>query len=168
MSSLEQIRAGLEQAWDGVFKGWEQLFNKATQALTYFTPQKPSGGLETVQEQVLQNASRWGLVAAEMFEDENQIVVKLEIPGMEAGDFDVSVSASNILIIRGIKQMQRENKNAHYHMVECAYGQFERAIELPTSVDDAQASAKYEQGILRITLPKASSSQKRKVDVNIA
>jgi HSP20 family protein len=116
--------------------------------------------LETAEEQVMENASRWGLLAAEVKEDEKTVTIRLEAPGMEANDFDLEV-IDNVLIIRGEKRVEREQSDGRYYIMERAYGRFERALPLPTEVDESKAHAKYQRGVLWVSLPKAQKTKHR-------
>lgn len=162
MSTLQQMRQGVGRAWDTVADGWRQLYEHASHALTRFTP-----GREKNDEdyQLIRHGSRWGFLAAEVAEDEKEIVVKLEAPGMEPDDFDIQV-VDDLLIMRGEKRARRESKEGRYHLLECAYGSFERAVTLPEQVDEAKAKASYKKGILRVALPKSEIGRRRRVTVN--
>ncbi len=160
MSTLEELRTGLGRVWDAVAEGWRQLIARASGALTRFRP-----GKDKVEEMpVAVRESHWGLLAAEVFEDDDHLLVRLEAPGMEAEDFDITV-VDNTLLIRGEKHYESQRNAGGYHVAECAYGFFERAIPLPAEVDGDQAKAKYRRGVLRIQLPKRSRS--RHISVNI-
>lgn len=108
--------------------------------------------------------ARWGLLTADVEEDDRQVTVRLEVPGMEAADFDVSVIQDH-LVVRGTKRAQREHTEGAYHIMECAYGAFERAIPLPCAVDDGKTRAKYKRGVLSVELPKTQAGQKRRIEV---
>lgn len=154
MSTLEQIRNGLSRAWDSLADGWQQLGERAAQALTRYTPPHHSGALETIEDQVAARGARWGLLAAEVQENDDEVVVRLEAPGMEKEQFDIAVVDGRYLNVRGEKRVQREERRGRYHVMECAYGSFERAVALPAEVDDGGARASYRNGVLRVTLPK--------------
>jgi HSP20 family protein len=166
MSTFNQLKMGLEQVWENLGEGWHQLYNRASQALTKFVPTTQKSQLETVDEQVSHQGSRWGLLAAEVLESDNEILVKIEIPGMSADDFNIGVVDETLLVISGEKRVQRQGWQGHYHYMECAYGQFQRTLPLPVPVDESQAKAKYEQGVLRISFPKTAASRKRFIKVN--
>lgn len=165
MSSLEQLRQGLHQAWDQMTEGWRQLRDRAGQALTRFSPRPQHGnGLQTAAEQANLRGSRWGLLAAEVEEQPDQILVRLEAPGMEADDFDIHV-ADDYLVVRGEKQALREQTEGRYYIMECAYGAFERALQLPAPVDESRARARYRRGVLTITLPKLPGARGRRIEI---
>jgi HSP20 family protein len=113
-----------------------------------------------MEDQVMENAPRWGLLAAEIKEDDETVTVQLEAPGMEAKDFDLEV-VGDILVIRGEKRVEREQRGGHYYMMERAYGRFERALPLPTEVDEGKANAKYQRGVLWVSLPKTQKMKQR-------
>jgi HSP20 family protein len=165
MSTLEHFRQGLNHFWDGIAEGWQQLRERAGQAMTHFNPiRRQQGELETAEEQLMLRGSRWGLLTAEVEERDQELVVRLEAPGMEADDFELSVR-DNYLVIGGAKHARREHQEGRYHIMECAYGRFERAIPLPASVDEGRTHARYKKGVLIVTLPKLAGSQRRRIAI---
>jgi HSP20 family protein len=101
-----------------------------------------------------------------VFDDDDKIVVRIEAPGMEKGDFDLQVLEGH-LVIRGEKHFERERTEGQYRVTECAYGQFERAIPLPEEVEIDGAGASYEKGILRVNLPKSVRNRRKKISVEV-
>ena len=99
-------------------------------------------------------------------EDNDNITVKAEIPGMNKDDIKVSVQ-SNILTITGERKHESETKNKTFHRVERSYGKFSRMITLPTDVDSDNVKANYKDGILSITLPKPEADKPKQIDVEI-
>lgn len=164
MSAFEQARRGLGQVWDSVAEGWDHLRDRASHAVTRFNPRARHGDVETAEQNIMQRSSRWALLTADMRETDKNIVVSLEVPGMERDDFDISI-IDDTLIVHGDKRLQREYKEGRYHVMECAYGSFERAVALPGRVDDSQAKARYRHGVLEVTLPKSQTTQKRTITV---
>ncbi len=169
MATLTQLRQGLGQVWDSVVEGWNSLTQKASSAITRFSlPGKP--GKDVDKQELVETSHRnigWGVLAAEVFDDPKQVVVRIETPGMKRSDFEIEV-VDDILIIRGEKRTERESTRGRYHVVECAYGRFERAIPLPAPVDQSRAKAKYRKGILRIELPKLKETRPafRRIPIN--
>ncbi|MDD5462394.1 MAG: Hsp20/alpha crystallin family protein [Methylococcales bacterium] len=91
----------------------------------------------------------WSVMAVEVFDDNDRVVVRREAPGMDKKEFDLQV-IDDVLIIKGEKRIHRihkEHTEGYYHVKECAYGRFERAIELPDKVDSDKAQADYENGV---------------------
>lgn len=166
MRSIEVVRNGAQHAWDSVRDGWHHLRDLATHALTRFTPQRhgKGGEVETVADQIALASARWGLLTTEVQETDEAVIVRLEAPGMEADDFDIDV-VDNRLVVRGEKQVESDRQRGDFHIMECAYGRFQRAIPLPTAVDESKAEAVYKRGVLRVTLPKVNGNQRRRIKV---
>ncbi len=161
MSTLDQLRHGLQTAVESLAEGWRSLREHASQALTRFTHQQKD---ESPAEQLMASASRWGLLAAEIKEEPDRIVVRLEAPGMEPDQFDIEI-VNDILVIRGEKVAEHEEKTGRYYLLERAYGAFERAVPLPAPVDETHAQAAYRRGVLTITLPKSGAHLSRRIPI---
>jgi len=164
MTTLQQVREGLNQAWGRVVEGWEQLSRQASGAMTRFTrgrgDKTPGEGRELAER-----STGWGLLAAEVFDDDDRIVVRVEAPGMAKDDLDISVQ-DDFLVVSGEKHMAREHTEGRWQVTECAYGSFQRVVPLPDTVDTAKADASYKDGVLRVELPKAAQ-RRRKVQVSV-
>ena len=171
MATLAQLRDRLSSTWQHLAEGWSQLRRRAAQALTRFTPARQdtagrNAGTDAV-DQALHHAPRWGLLTADVWLEDDAVVVTVEIPGMDKNDFDIRVE-DDFLVIRGTKHLRREHKEGHYYRLECAYGAFERAIALPVEVDEQQAKARYRHGVLQIRLPRRRPQTARRVAVQDA
>jgi len=167
MSTLHQLRDGLTDVWDNVIDGWQRLYRRASSAISRFTPgANAREALEEAGSEIGMHNAGWGVLAAEVFDNSDQILVRLETPGLEKSDFDVEV-LGNYLVVRGEKHHQRERSAGRYFVTECAYGSFERAIPLPDEVDSSKARARYKNGVLRIELPKAGSAHRRSITVDV-
>lgn len=160
MSTLDQLRNGLGQAWQSLAEGWHEFSQHTGQALTRFRPAKQ----DKETDSLLELTSPWGLLATEIEDEKKHLIIKIEVPGMDTDDFDIQL-VKDTLWVRGEKHLQRSREQASYHLMECAYGQFERAIPMPCKVSDAKAEAKYKKGVLRIKLEKISGKQINKIDV---
>lgn len=168
MSTIHQLREGLNDAWGSLVDGWQRLYRRAASAITRFSPGEKGAGRNhpASGQDIAVRSAGWGVLAAEVFDDDDMVVVRLEAPGMEKSDFDLQV-LDNYLVVRGEKQVEREHTQGHYHVTECAYGSFERAIPLPEEVEGGKANATYSHGVLRVELPKAESRRRRKIRVNV-
>jgi HSP20 family protein len=113
----------------------------------------------------LRNAG-WGLLAAEVLDEADAVVVRLEAPGMDKDDFNIRVFDGR-LVVRGEKKAGREHTRGRYYVTECAYGFFERSLPLPEVVETDRARAIYRNGVLVIELPKAASRRRRTVRVDV-
>jgi HSP20 family protein len=92
------------------------------------------------------------------------IVVKAEVPGIDAKEINIAVTG-DILTIKGEKKSEREEKEANYHLVERSYGSFSRAIKLPAVVDLDKIDAKYDQGVLTVTCPKKEAVKPKSIEI---
>lgn len=167
MSTLQEISQGVEHAWDTLIAGWRHFSRRAAHALTRFNPLAARG--EGVMREEADTAARsagWGVLAAEVFDDDARVVVRIEAPGMERGDFIIQV-VDDVLVVQGEKRSERERTQGRYHVLECAYGRFERAIELPAAVDSDAATATYRKGVLTVELPRAIPAGGRSIKVNV-
>ena len=102
----------------------------------------------------------------DMSEDQKAYKISAELPGIDAKDLDVSLSGDT-LVLRGEKRQKKEEKDENYHFSERAYGSFQRAFDLPASVDRNKVAADFSKGVLTITLPKTADAQKpqKKIEV---
>ena len=99
-------------------------------------------------------------------ENDKEIVVSAELPGIEEKDIDLTIS-HNTLTIRGEKQSETKNEEKGYQHIERSYGSFSRSIALPCEVHDDKANAVYKNGVLKITLPKTETARKEKHKIEI-
>jgi len=167
MSTVQQLRRDIGHAWDALYEGWQRLYRRATGAITRFAHAGKEGSpLSTAEVREMDERSAgWGVLAAEVFDDDGKVSVRLEAPGMGKDDFDLQV-IDDYLIVRGEKRLNREESIGRYHITECAYGLFERAIPLPDEVDSERANAVYRDGVLRVELAKTDARRRAiKVDV---
>jgi HSP20 family protein len=104
------------------------------------------------------------LPSLEMYEKEDKVVVRAEIPGMKQEDIDISVEDST-LTIKGERKAESEVKDEDYYRCELSYGRFSRSIALPSKVQAEKVAASYDDGILEITLPKAPEAKPKKIAV---
>ncbi len=104
--------------------------------------------------------------AAEMTETPEAVQLKLEIPGMEAKDLNVEVTADS-LTINGERKSEIKTEEEGFTRTEFRYGKFHRVIPLPVRVDNNNVTAEYKDGILNLTLPKAEEEKNKVVKVSI-
>jgi HSP20 family protein len=166
MKALAELKHGLEDVWDSVSEGWRRLRESAAGALTRFKPGGKSSLPAHVDDDLDLSSPGWALLAGDVFEDGKNVVVWLEVPGMGKDDFDIEVR-DNSLIVRGEKRFEREASVGRYHVMQCAYGTFYRAIPLPAHVTADKAKATYRKGILKIALPKAKPEKGKTVDIRV-
>jgi len=104
--------------------------------------------------------------AVDVYEDEHQVTLKIEVPGIDEKDIDVRVE-NNTLTVQGERKIEKEEKEENYRRVERQYGSFTRTFTLPQTVDSEKVSASYEKGVLKITLPKKAEAKPKQIKVNI-
>ena len=102
--------------------------------------------------------------AIDLYQNDDEVVVKASLPGLKAEDVQISVTA-DLLTLRGEFKDESEKKEATYHIREHRYGSFERSVMLPTSVQTDKAKADYENGILTLTLAKAESVKPKTITI---
>jgi len=105
--------------------------------------------------------------ALESFVRNGQLVVRADLPGMEAKDVDISV-LGNVLTIKGERKDKKEVKGHEYIRREVTYGSFERRMTLPAGVDAEKIQAKCKDGVLEVTMPLAKEMQPKKVAVKVS
>jgi HSP20 family protein len=106
---------------------------------------------------------KWG-PKLDVSEGRKDIIVKAEVPGIEAKDLDISIDG-RLLNIRGEKKQEQTEEDETYYRVERSYGYFNRTIELPAEVDPNKVDAGYKKGILKIKLRKTKSPETKRIKV---
>ncbi|MEJ5202781.1 MAG: Hsp20/alpha crystallin family protein, partial [Anaerolineales bacterium] len=96
----------------------------------------------------------FGYPAMDMYQTENEVVVKATLPGVKAEDLQVSITG-DVLTLRGEVKQDSEVKEANYHLKERSFGSFSRSVSLPVPVVADKAKAEFENGVLTLVLPKA-------------
>jgi HSP20 family protein len=91
-------------------------------------------------------------------ETKDSLVVKVEVPGMDEKDIQISLQ-ENLLTIKGEKRQEKEEKEERYHRVERAYGAFTRSVRLPVAVDAGKVAATFRKGLLTVSLPKTLAAK---------
>ena len=104
--------------------------------------------------------------AVDVYEDEHQVTLKIEVPGIDEKDIDVRVE-NHTLTVHGERKIEKEEKEENFRRVERQYGSFTRSFTLPSSVDPQQVSADYNQGVLKIKLAKKAEAKPKQIKVNV-
>lgn len=168
MNKMAQWKRGLEDAWHSMAEGWHHLRERAAGALTRFTPKSQAPAPSASDGMARFSETSWALLAGDLYEDDEKVVVRLEAPGMEKDDFELEVR-DEALIVRGEKRFEHEeHAEGRYRLRQCAYGSFQRVIALPVPVQADKANASYRNGVLRIELPKAHEARARRIEVRSA
>ncbi len=102
--------------------------------------------------------------AIDMYQTDNEVVVKASIPGMKADDVQINITG-DVLTLKGEFKQEDERKERAWHIREQRFGSFERSVALPTAVKTDKADAVFENGILTITLPKADEVKPKTINI---
>lgn len=169
LNSLKQtgknIGREIGRAWENLSEGWRELLSRSSDALTHFGRQKSGKDEEKNEDGALATFPRWSLLAGEVEETPTHIVVRVEIPGMDKEDCRITIEG-NVLYLSGEKHLERETHDSTYHVMERAYGAFQRAIPLPRNVNIDKAEARYKNGVLTVRLPKEGSGKAKSIQVS--
>ena len=99
-------------------------------------------------------------------ETEKNLEVKTELPGMERKDIDITLD-NDLLVIKGEKKHEDEEKGHHFHRIERHFGSFHRSVRLPVEVDSKRIKASFKDGILTITMTKTETSKEKLTHIEI-
>jgi HSP20 family protein len=106
----------------------------------------------------------WSAPAIDMYQTDDEIVVKASLPGVKADEVQINITGE-VLTLKGETKQVEEKKDKAWHMREQRWGAFERAVALPTEVVADKAKAEFENGILTITLPKAEEVKPKIINI---
>jgi HSP20 family protein len=104
--------------------------------------------------------------AVDVYEDEHNVTLKIEVPGIDEKDIDVRIE-NNTLTVHGERKIEKEEKEENYRRVERQYGGFTRTFNLPPTVDAEKVQADYDKGVLKVTLPKKAEAKPKQIKVNV-
>src|SRR6266702_2842311 len=102
----------------------------------------------------------------DVYEDEHNITLKIEVPGIDEKDIDVRIE-NNTLVVHGERKFEKEEKEENFRRVERQYGSFTRSFTLPNTVDTDQVQAQYDKGILKVQLVKKAEAKPKQIKVNV-
>jgi HSP20 family protein len=139
------------------------------------SPYRPSTDLVgSMFEDMLRPLSGWGgrmaamgmlrAPEADVVETEGEIRVLVELPGMRAEDVELDLE-NNILTISGEKREERREGNDTWHLSERRYGKFSRSFVLPRDVEQERIAARFEDGVLSVTIPKSEQARRRRIEI---
>ncbi|HEY6350529.1 MAG TPA: Hsp20/alpha crystallin family protein [Candidatus Angelobacter sp.] len=103
----------------------------------------------------------------DVYEDEHNLVLKLEVPGVNEADLDIQLE-NNTLTVKGERKFSKEEKEENFHRIERRYGSFLRTFRLPNIVDSGKVEAHYDKGVLHISIAKKAEAKPRQIKVGVA
>jgi HSP20 family protein len=104
--------------------------------------------------------------AVDVYEDEHNVTLKIDVPGIDEKDIDVRVE-NRTLTVHGERKFEKEEKEENYRRVERQYGSFSRTFTLPATVDTESVSADYDKGVLKIKLAKKAEAKPKQIKINV-
>ncbi|MDE2167069.1 MAG: Hsp20/alpha crystallin family protein [Alphaproteobacteria bacterium] len=104
--------------------------------------------------------------AVDVSEDDKAYKIEAELPGLNEKDIEVSLNG-DLLVLKGEKRQEKEEKGKNTYVSERSYGSFQRAFSLPDGVDRNKIAADFSKGVLTVTLPKNAETQKQQKKVEI-
>src|SRR5262245_59033735 len=102
--------------------------------------------------------------AVDVYEDEHSLTLKLEVPGLNEEDINVTLE-NNTLTVSGERKFEKAEKEENFHRIERRYGSFTRTFRLPNTVDLEKVEAGYEKGVLKITLAKRAEAKPKTIKI---
>jgi len=161
VKKVPQTRSNLLEPWQSFRSEMDRLFDRMSTGFGL-----PSFSRFFANEPAFPTLS---LPAVDVSEDEKAYKIAAELPGLEEKDIDVTVTG-DMLVLKGEKKQEKEEKNKNYYLSERSYGSFQRSFALPESIDQSKIAAEFSKGVLTITLPKTAEAQKqqKKIEVKAA
>lgn len=154
----------MSDSWRNLRQEFDSLFDRFADGFESFS-------LEPVQRLdrfLRQGGTGFAALAVDVIESDKEYTVTAEIPGVAEKDIDVSVN-DDMLVIKGEKRQEKEEKSGHSTITERSYGAFQRMFNLPRDADGKNIEARFHNGILTVHVPrKAEAAQSRKVDIKAA
>lgn len=102
--------------------------------------------------------------SVDIYEDKERLILEAELPGMNRDDFEISVE-NNVITLKGERKFEKKTEGDNYHRVERSYGTFTRSFTLPQTVTAEGAAADFENGVLRVSLPKREETKARRIEI---
>ncbi|MHB1021652.1 MAG: Hsp20/alpha crystallin family protein [Acidobacteriaceae bacterium] len=147
--------------------------------ITRWTPLHDFSVLQNRLNSIFQDFPRTGVEAGQealtsgnfvppvdIYEDDQKLVLKLEVPGIKQEDLDIRVE-NNTLTIQGERKFAKEEKEENFHRIERRYGNFVRSFTLPNTIDTDKITANYDAGILAIELAKRAEAKPKQIKVAV-
>jgi HSP20 family protein len=113
-----------------------------------------------------QTAARPWAPSVDIFETDNELVLKADVPGVALKDIDIRIE-NGTLSLKGERKFEREGNNKGFHRMERSYGSFVRYFTVPDSVDSENVKADYQGGVLTVTLPKKEIAKPKSIKVQV-
>ena len=111
------------------------------------------------------NGSAW-MPVADIRESKSDLTIDFELPGLRPEEVEIT-SDNGVLTVSGEKRGERKegDENSRYHLMERTYGRFSRSFQLPKGINDGEISADFDNGVLRVRIPKTALPQPKKIEI---
>ncbi len=103
--------------------------------------------------------------SVDIFENEDKLFLEAELPGMNRDDIELSIE-NNVVTLKGERKFEKKAEGDNYHRVERSYGSFTRSFSLPHTVTSEGVNAEFNNGVLRVSLPKREETKARKIEIS--
>lgn len=165
---LDALKESVESLWDNLSEGWRHLTRSAAGALTRYKAGEATDlpSSTQVDDAFWMPTRSWAMLGGDVFEDDERLVVRLEVPGLDKQDLSIEVR-DGALVVSGEKRFERESTEGRWRVMQCAYGSFQRTVPLTAPVLADQARAAYRNGVLKVELPKAAPGQPQTVTIQV-
>ena len=142
--------------------------------LTRFDPFRELAALQTTLNRAMQTSAASDelmtsgnfIPPVDIYENENSLSLRFEVPGMKEDDLDIRLENST-LTVRGERNFEKEEKEENFHRIERRYGSFTRSFTLPNTVDTEKIKADYKDGILTVELGKRAEAKPKQIKVGV-
>lgn len=155
--------APVSDPWRAFRTDLDRLFDRFTDKVGFPSLPRLFGGASATPSDVSVSIA---VPAVDVTEADGAYKVTAELPGLAEKDIEVSVSG-DMLVLRGEKRQEREEKEANYYLSERSYGSFQRSFTLPDGVDRDKISAEFSKGVLTLTLPKTAEAKKQDKKIEV-
>lgn len=139
------LRRELGRTWDHLSEGWHELFGTGSNSLTSDEPA---------------SFARWKLLEGNIEETDNEVVVRVGMPGMDMECCIISIE-SKLLYVSGAKRAECAPNDRSHRLTGRANGSYQRVIPLPNNIDSGRAEIRFKNGVLTVCLPKVSDDKTR-------
>ena len=159
VTPLMELRHRMDQLFDDFMQGWPSRSLTGSHLFDFDRLVEPLG-LSRLGNDMIS-------VRFDVSESDDAVELTAELPGMDEKDIDVTL-ADGVMTIKGEKKAESEKKKKDYHLSERHYGSFARSFRLPDAVDEDKVKARFDKGVLAISLPKRAEAKKRQKKIEIS
>jgi len=116
-------------------------------------------------KQMVRKSKLWS-PSTDIRETQDKIILEAEVPGMKKEEISIELSPDNVLTLSGQHKFEEKNERDKFHRVERRFGSFRRSLRLPSNVDTSKISAKCEDGVLAVEIPKTAAEASKRITIS--